>query len=100
MKYKCGVLAYREHMDCEGCEESLENKLFVSILFIQSFEELCYFKINEMERCSREIKHTSSHRVSAHFEVAEAVQMWWWCSGLVNIQEGWGDELAGTRASP
>lgn len=77
---------YREHRDCEGCEDSSENKLFVPTLFIQLFEELCYFKIKKMERCSYEIKHTSQCQVSAHFEVAEAVQTWWWWSDLVDIQ--------------
>jgi len=66
VKYKCGVLAYWEHMGCEGCKQSLENKLFIPILFIRSFAELCYFKIKEIERCSCEIKHTSQHQVSAH----------------------------------
>lgn len=89
MKYKCGVIEYREHVDCEGCVESLENKLFVPILFIQSFEELCSFKSKEVERCSCGIKHATQCQVSARFDVAEAVQMWWWwCSGLADIPTG------------
>lgn len=50
--------------NCEGCEERLQNKLFVTILFIQSSEELCHCKIEKMDKYSCEIPQTSQYHMS------------------------------------